>query len=59
MLRLVGYFPTTPLQIDFVLLFQNVEGRWRMFAMSVSTPPAPQPVLQPATGKSAPPKKPN
>jgi hypothetical protein len=59
MLRLVGYFPTSPLQIDFVLLFQNVEGRWRIFALSVSTPPAPQPASAPAKAKEAPQRKPN
>ncbi|MDO9058097.1 MAG: hypothetical protein Q7U92_03630, partial [Bradyrhizobium sp.] len=55
MLRLTGYFPTTPLQINFELLFQNVEGRWRMFAISVATPPAPQP----ANGKAPASKKTN
>jgi len=55
MLRLVGYVPTTPLQINFELLFQNVEGRWRMFAIAVTTPPAPQP----ANSKVPAPKKAN
>ena len=41
MLRLTGYFPTQPLQIKFDLLFQNVGNEWRLFGISVDTPPAP------------------
>jgi len=39
---LVGYFPTTPLQIQFQMLFQPVNGQWRLFGMAVNTavPPA-------------------
>lgn len=41
-LRLVGYFPTNPLQIQFQMLFQPVNGQWRLFGMAVNTavPPA-------------------
>ena len=35
LLRLKGYFPTKPLRIGFELTFQNVEGAWRMIAMSI------------------------
>jgi hypothetical protein len=49
MLRLVGYFPTRPLQIQFDLSYQAVAGQWRLFAVSVATPEAP--VLQAALGK--------
>ncbi len=54
MLRLTGFFPTQPLQINFDLLFQNVEGRWLLFGISIGTPMAPPspPVQQ------QPPKKP-
>jgi hypothetical protein len=38
MLRLTGFFPTRPLQINFDLLFQNVGGQWRLFGISVATP---------------------
>jgi hypothetical protein len=52
MLRLRGYFPTRPLQIEFDLLFQDVGGQWLLFGLSVATPPAPvahqQPVNKPA-----------
>lgn len=41
MLRLTGLFPTRPLQINFDLLFQSVGGQWRLFGISVATPPAP------------------
>jgi hypothetical protein len=35
MLRIVGAFPTKPIQINFQLLFQLVEGKWRVYALSV------------------------
>jgi hypothetical protein len=43
MLRLTGYFPTQPLQIKFDLLFERIRGDWRLFGISVATPPAPKP----------------
>lgn len=45
MLRLKGYFPGQPVQINFEMLFQAVEGRWRLFGLSVQPGPAapPQP----------------
>jgi hypothetical protein len=52
MLRLTGFFPTRPLQINFDLLFQNVNGQWRLFGISVATPP-PSP-SQPEAGNAAP-----
>ncbi len=39
-LRLVGYFPTRPLQVNFDLAFAHVAGRWRLFAVSVNPAPA-------------------
>jgi hypothetical protein len=47
MLRLTGFFPTRPQQINFDLLFQNAGGQWRLFGISVATPqvsaqPAPE-----------------
>jgi hypothetical protein len=43
MLRLKGYFPGQPVQINFEILFQVVDGRWRLFGLSVqpSAPAAP------------------
>lgn len=45
-LRLTGSFPTRPLQISFDLTFQTVGGEWRLFAISVATPPATQTQFQ-------------
>lgn len=61
MLRLTGFFPTRPLQINFDLTFQNVSNQWRPFAISVATPqapaetavaPAPAPAKKSATQKN-------
>jgi hypothetical protein len=35
MLHLKGYFPGKPVQIDFELLYQAVNGQWRLFGISV------------------------
>ena len=46
MLNIKGYFPTTPVQINFEMLFQSVAGRWRLFGISVqptNAAPAPSP----------------
>jgi hypothetical protein len=37
MLRITGFFPTLPERINFDLMFQPVEGRWRLFGISVNT----------------------
>ncbi len=34
-LRLKGYFPGTPVRIDFDLLFEFVAGHWRLFGIAV------------------------
>jgi hypothetical protein len=45
MLHLKGYFPGQPVQINFEMLYQVVNGRWRLFGLSVqpgaSTAPPP------------------
>jgi hypothetical protein len=45
MLRLTGYYKTTPQQVHFDLLFQPVAGNWRLFGVAIRTLPAdaPQP----------------
>jgi hypothetical protein len=60
MLRLTGFFPTRPQQINFDLLFQNVGGQWRLFGISVATPqvsaqpaPAPPPAPPPPPAAKA------
>jgi hypothetical protein len=35
LLRIRGYFPGTPVRIEFDLLYQPVDGRWRLFGVSV------------------------
>jgi hypothetical protein len=52
LLRLTGYFPTQPLQVNFQLKFQPVSGRWQLFEMTVSATAAPLPA--PAPGAVAP-----
>jgi hypothetical protein len=55
MLRLVGAFPTRPLQIEFNLLFQNVGGQWRLYDIAVATPraaPVQSAVTQPHANKN-------
>jgi hypothetical protein len=51
MLRLAGHFPTQPLQINFDLLYQNVDHNWRLFGISVQTPNVALQANLPATGQ--------
>ena len=56
MLRLKGYFPGQPVQINFEMLFQAVNGRWRLFGLSVQPGPATPPPASasaPAPGAAA------
>lgn len=39
LLRLKGYFPGQPLQINFEILYEPVGGRWRLFGLSVNAVP--------------------
>lgn len=41
-LRLRGIFPTRPLQISFDIAFRSVAGQWRLQAVSITTPQAPE-----------------
>lgn len=41
-IRLTGFFPTRPLRIRFDLIFQSVDGEWKLLAISVATPQAPK-----------------
>lgn len=54
MLRLTGFFPTRPLQINFDLTFQNVGNQWRPFGISVATPQAPPEIAAAPAKKTAP-----
>jgi outer membrane biosynthesis protein TonB len=49
-MRMAGFFPSVPMQVNFELLFAPVEGRWRLFGIglnlgqsSPTAPPAPEP----------------
>lgn len=54
-LRLVGFFPSKPLQIQFVMNFLPVNDRWRIDGLSVSAVPAPQ-AAAPAPAPAKPPQ---
>jgi hypothetical protein len=53
MLNIKGYFPTGQQQINFEMLYQSVDGRWRLFGLSVQ-PPAPAAPAPPAASPPAP-----
>jgi hypothetical protein len=48
LLRLSGFIPTRPQQVNFDMLFQQVSGRWRLFGIAVNTSPAKDAVAAPA-----------
>jgi hypothetical protein len=52
LMRMAGFFPSVPSQVNFELLFAPVDGQWRLFGISVKvgssapvapTPPSPSP----------------
>jgi hypothetical protein len=61
-MRMAGFFPSVPLQVNFELIFAPVEGRWRPFGIGInvgqSGPVAPVPEPKPAEEKPAPAAKP-
>jgi outer membrane biosynthesis protein TonB len=66
LMRMAGFFPSVPSQVNFELLFAPVDGQWRLFGISVkvgsSAPVAPTPPAAPpppvAAAKHVPPKVP-
>jgi hypothetical protein len=52
MLHLKGYFPGKPVQINFEMLYQAVDGRWRVFGLSVN--PGPPTAAPASAGADAP-----
>jgi hypothetical protein len=36
MLRMAGFFPSVPTQVNFELIFAPVSGQWRLFGISVN-----------------------
>lgn len=39
MLRVSGFIPSQPEQVNFDMMFQDVGGRWRLFGIAVNTTP--------------------
>jgi hypothetical protein len=57
MLRMAGFFPWVPTQVNFELVFATVNGQWPLFGISVNlgqaapvvpNPPAPAAEVKPA-----------
>jgi hypothetical protein len=52
MLRMAGFFPSVPTQVNFELIFAPVNGQWRLFGISVNlgqaAPSAPAAEVKPA-----------
>ncbi|MDF2120424.1 hypothetical protein PY365_33165 [Roseiarcaceae bacterium H3SJ34-1] len=53
LMRMSGFFPSVPSQVNFDLAFAPVNGQWRLFGLSVAlgqaapVAPAPQPLVAP------------
>lgn len=47
MMRMTGYFPSAPQQINFDLLYEPIDSRWRLYGVAINVSPtspvAPQP----------------
>lgn len=54
MLRLSGFIPSRPEQVNFDMMFQKVDGRWRLFGIAVNTAPAADPALPTPEAPAAP-----
>ena len=56
MMRMAGFFPSVPAQVNFELMYAPVDGQWRLFGISVSigqtapaAPAPPSPATPPPT----------
>jgi hypothetical protein len=62
LMRMAGFFPSVPTQVNFELLYAPVDGRWRLFGLSVSfgqaapAAPPPPPAATPQAGAPPAPK---
>ncbi|WP_409410728.1 hypothetical protein [Bradyrhizobium sp. sBnM-33] len=58
LMRMAGFFPSVPTQVNFDLSFAPVNGQWRLFGISVgvgsSAPAAPEPPAQPIAQRPPP-----
>jgi hypothetical protein len=63
MLRMAGFFPSVPTQVNFELIYAPVNGQWRLFGISVNlgqaAPAAPYTPPPAAEVKPAPAQKPS
>jgi hypothetical protein len=63
LMRMAGFFPSVPAQVNFELAFAPVNGQWRLFGLSVAlgqigpTAPAPPPAAAPASPAGAAPRR--
>ncbi len=57
MMRMTGFFPSAPAQINFDLLYAPVNGQWRLYGVSVGLGQA-APAAPPPPPAAAPPPKP-
>jgi hypothetical protein len=48
MLRLTGYFDTVPQRVSFDMLFEDIEGAWKLYGINIATE------RSPAVGEKAP-----
>ena len=59
LMRMAGFFPSVPTQVNFDLSFAPVNGQWRLFGISVgvgsSAPAAPEPPSPPIAQRPSPP----
>jgi hypothetical protein len=59
LMRMAGFFPSVPTQVNFDLSFAPVNGQWRLFGISVgvgsSAPAAPEPPSSPIAQRPPPP----
>jgi hypothetical protein len=62
LMHMAGFFPSVPLQVNFELLFAPVEGRWKLFGVSLNVgqtaPTAPQAPPDPKPEAAKPEEKP-
>lgn len=58
MMRMAGFFPSVPTQVNFDLIYAPVAGQWRLFGISVNlgssapVPPAPPPAPAKTEGRT-------
>jgi hypothetical protein len=54
MLRVTGFFPTKPERVNFDLLYQPVQGQWRLFGIAADTSRAQPAATAPVAPETAP-----